>query len=457
MSVGIRSVCAMDGSRTAHVLSEVIAAVRGIDHSGRALLAAEERLELVRLARAAGQCLEALIVALIAEADQARASVKAAGTPTSDWLTATDPSLTNRAASRLVLSGRDLAAHPAVRDAALQGHLTVGQAQEVARALTGLPIGLSPAERHQIQRALLEAAAGVPAASVPALVEPAIDAACPSAAETPARAQARLSARQGRARARRGLTFTDDGDGAWRLSGSLPILEATPLKDWLDRHAAHAAREERTPLAPGDRATLTQRRADALMALGRQGGEPPETAGAESRSPGTRVRTRLVVTMDAESLRERLEPTGLLPDGTLIDAGELRRLACDAGVIPAVLRGRSEPLDLGRLTRVISPALRRALILRDRGCAFPGCTAPGPLCEAHHIIPWLIGGDTALHNLVLLCPHHHRLVEPSTLWGRPPPDRWQVRLDREGLPELLPPARLDPTRAPRHNRGPAAA
>ena len=85
------------------------------------------------------------------------------------------------------------------------------------------------------------------------------------------------------------------------------------------------------------------------------------------------------------------------------------RLACDASVIRAVMRGKSEVLDLGRSTRVVSRAQRRSLVLRDRGCVFPGCDRPPQWCDAHHIRHWAQGGPTDTGNLVLLCRRHHVL------------------------------------------------
>ena len=102
----------------------------------------------------------------------------------------------------------------------------------------------------------------------------------------------------------------------------------------------------------------------------------------------------------------------------------------------------SQPLDVGRDQRLVTPAIRKALEQRDKACAFPGCRVTASGCEAHHIIPWWTGGETALSNLVLLCPHHHGTVEPLRFWhdtGSPP--RWQVHMGADGHPEFLPPPR----------------
>jgi hypothetical protein len=87
-----------------------------------------------------------------------------------------------------------------------------------------------------------------------------------------------------------------------------------------------------------------------------------------------------------------------------------RRIACDAAIMRVVMTGRSEPLDVGRRTPVIPAPMRRAVILRDRRCRFPGCDRPHTWCDAHHVRHWADGGPTAISNLLLLCRRHHRLI-----------------------------------------------
>jgi hypothetical protein len=99
-----------------------------------------------------------------------------------------------------------------------------------------------------------------------------------------------------------------------------------------------------------------------------------------------------------------LAHTGPIPPETV------RRIACDAAVSRVMTMGRSEPLDVGRRTPVVPAAIRRAVIVRDGSCRFPGCDRPPPWCDAHHVVHWADGGHTALSNLVLLCRRHHRMV-----------------------------------------------
>jgi hypothetical protein len=99
--------------------------------------------------------------------------------------------------------------------------------------------------------------------------------------------------------------------------------------------------------------------------------------------------------------------------GQPISVAAARRMACEAKVIPVVLGGESEPLDVGRAIRTVPMGIRRALVARDRGCAFPGSDRPPGLCEAHHCQHWIDGGVTAVHNCCLLCPAHHQQVHPE--------------------------------------------
>ena len=120
-------------------------------------------------------------------------------------------------------------------------------------------------------------------------------------------------------------------------------------------------------------------------------------------------------------------------------------LCCDAAVVPIVLDGTGQPLDVGRATRTIPDGLRRAVAARDRGCAHPGCGRPASWCEVHHIEPWENGGETAVHNCVMLCKAHHRLIHHSG-WNVATPRRparvHPTRLDR---PRTKTPAKTTPT------------
>ncbi len=116
----------------------------------------------------------------------------------------------------------------------------------------------------------------------------------------------------------------------------------------------------------------------------------------------------VVVHADAHALSDGSEGSCELDEGGAVAPETARRLACDASVVRMSER-RGKPLRVGRRTRTISPALRRALQRRDRRCRFPGCENR-LFVDAHHIRHWAHGGETRLDNLVLLCRRHHRLV-----------------------------------------------
>jgi hypothetical protein len=119
-------------------------------------------------------------------------------------------------------------------------------------------------------------------------------------------------------------------------------------------------------------------------------------------------RYQVVVHVDAGALARDDERGCVLEEGPAIAPETARRLACDAALVH-VREVEGRPLSVGRKTRTVPPALRRALAVRDRGCRFPGCENDR-FVDAHHVRHWAKGGETALDNLVLLCRQHHRLV-----------------------------------------------
>ena len=147
---------------------------------------------------------------------------------------------------------------------------------------------------------------------------------------------------------------------------------------------------------------VTVRRADALAWMADRMFEPGDAPALAAD------RHEIVVHVDAEVLAGGAGRCEIEPQSAL--AGETaRRLCCDAGIVATVDGPSGEPFAVGRRTRTIPPAMRRALLVRDRGCRFPGCDSTHRL-HGHHVRHWAKGGDTSLDNLVLLWPFHHRLV-----------------------------------------------
>lgn len=215
-------------------------------------------------------------------------------------------------------------------------------------------------------------------------------------------------------RARRALRAAVTFMGMVRLDGDLDPETGETLLTAL-RAVLDADARDRDD---ADRRTPAQRRVDALGEICRGwldvadrpviGGERPHvsvvvdvealTGGADGRGRATRCTSGTVGVMS------ELGHVGPVPPELT------RRLACDASVMRVVMAGASEPLDVGRRTAVGSPALRRAVVARDRRCRFPGCDRPPTWCDAHHVRHWADGGPTSIGNLVLLCRRHHRIV-----------------------------------------------
>jgi hypothetical protein len=144
-------------------------------------------------------------------------------------------------------------------------------------------------------------------------------------------------------------------------------------------------------------------RADGMVALA----ESYLAGNAGTGNGGERFQVMLHV--DQDPLAPDGALAGTLDDGTRVSAEAFRRVACDCGLVPVGHDKTGTTMSIGRRSRSIPPAIRRALLLRDRGCAFPGCTH-NRFLHGHHIQHWLHGGETSLDNLSLLCSHHHHLV-----------------------------------------------
>jgi hypothetical protein len=161
-------------------------------------------------------------------------------------------------------------------------------------------------------------------------------------------------------------------------------------------------------------------------------------------------RYQVVVHVDGDALASD-DATGQAvlegPEGQRVSPETSRRLACDAARVEMRHGPDGSVLDVGRRTRTIPPAIRRALATRDRHCRFPGCTARH--ADAHHVQHWADGGDTRLDNLLLLCRRHHRLVHEEG-WHVGLRDDASVRFvrpDGRPLPLVPPNPRIDGDRA----------
>ena len=272
----------------------------------------------------------------------------------------------------------------------------------IAQALDALPADEVPVEVLDLAEAhLVEAAAHFGPRELRLLGRRVLDVVAPDVAEQ--QEARRLEDEERRAWRRTSLTSTRLGDGTTRLVLQLPDGVAARLHTYLEAFTSprHLATGE------ADRVPVERRRGHAFCAL------------LEALDPSALPihggnATTLVVTIDWTNLQNGTG-AATLPDGTRISAGEARRLACIAGIIPAVLGSNSEVLDLGTLARLFSAAQKRAMGIGHPTCRAKGCTIPAAWCEAHHFKdPWCHGGRTDLADGKLLCNWHHHRAHDDT-------------------------------------------
>lgn len=311
----------------------------------------------------------------------------------------------------------------AVRD----GAASIAQAQVITHVLDDLPGDLDPDTLALAEKAMVRYAGDYAPAQLRRLGRHLLDVVAPEIAE--AADARRLAEIEAEAERKVRLSLRPVGDGTTRLSGRLPDADAIRLRVYLEAFTSPRAGCDLTgdrsedPATPGsnpdvDRLPYAARLGHAFRALI----EMIDPAKLPQHGGST---TTVMVTLSLEQLQQQLAAATILDDTTSmaptsggsmanLSASQARRLACNAAIIPVVLGGRSELLDLGRSARLFSTAQRRALRLRDTTCRAEGCTIPTTWTEAHHIDPWSHGGPTNLENAISLCSfHHHRVHDPG--------------------------------------------
>ncbi|MFT3860577.1 DUF222 domain-containing protein [Micropruina sp.] len=427
-----------------HLLAIVDGALDALGDDRVRLHSDADLLELLQVAIRVGAKLSAWQKLLAAQIETGEVAWRERKNSTTTWLAEAE-NLTPREAARLIRSGMELARFPVVAHAAGTGRVLPGQADAISQVLAKLPSELDGATVVRAQELMVGFADTHNAAELGRLATHLLEVVCPETADE--LEAERLERERRQATRDRYLAFRNNGHGSILVRGSLPVADAEPLIRIVDAYAAAQKRafeaaDPRCPMpSPG------QRRADGLLALV----EHHQRQAVAPNHGGDRPRA--VITLSYDTLLKAANDAGLVdPFGRIVGTGEpvspstVRQLLCDADLLPAVLGGSSEVLDVGRTRRLVTPAIRAALEIRDGGCMFPGCDKAPQACHAHHGIPWWVGGPTALTNLFLLCPHHHNIVEPSR---DPASDRWTIRLGSNSVPEITPPRRVDPRQKPR--------
>jgi hypothetical protein len=375
-----------------------------------------DALDAVTRLGAIASRLAAVKLALLAHVEARQAArTRTGATSTASWLRA--GGVGAGAAIREVNLAGSLLAHEPTRAALSQGRINPEQAGVIAAALDGLSDQVSEVDMQAAEQRLLQAAAWSDPTALRKM-------AAAQAARIDPEGSGDLAARERQMLTRRELTISRDRDGMHRVVGWLDPEGAAHVLTALDplsrpRPSTPEGQDMRSP---------ARRRGDALVELAQiavKVDKLPDSGG---------MRPTVLVTIDIDALCGRVAGSGQMSGSTLyepLSAATARKVACDAEVLPVLLGGRSQPLDLGRDERAATRWQRLALMLRDGPtCAFPGCDRPTTWTRAHHLVHWADGGRTDLANLVLICAAHHDSVHNHG---------WTVVMDSRGRPVFSPP------------------
>jgi hypothetical protein len=309
------------------------------------------------------------------------------------------------AAAELVATGRAMEQLPAVAAAFADGAVTAAQAAVIA--LIARPEELARADAQDVDLSAVDQAMATVATTqsheqLVAVVRHYRQALDPDGAEPDPTEGRRLS-------------LIKHADGALGIRGELDAVGGEKLQAALEA-ILQAGR------CKGDTRTRAQQLADSLVQL-------TDNALASGVLPINRtVKPHVVITVDGDDLADPEPHMGAAATGfgDLLSAAKARGLACDAQITRLVIDPDGLPLDVGRTQRVVPPHLRRAVEHRDKNCVFAGCTAPHYWCDVHHLLEWILGGETSLENSALLCERHHTKVHHGFRVERDPGGRWRT-------------------------------
>jgi hypothetical protein len=306
-----------------------------------------------------------------------------------------------------------LARWPDVRASLRAGELNAEQAAVIVTALDALPDALDPELVAKTGAQLLSDAGHFGPRELRVLGRRVLEVVAPDIAE--AQEERLLRAEEQRGRAETRVRFRPRGDGVTDVLARVPHAVADRLRVYLDSFTApRRSYLDRAAVGDVDLLPLSRRRGEAFCAL-------LERVPADRLPLHGGTATSVVVTIDLDAITRGVGTAGVSTGGAMT-ATEVRRLACTANILPAVLGGAGEILDLGRSRRLFSPAQRKALAIRDRRCRAEDCDIPAAWCEAHHAAePWRSGGRTDVKDGLLLCSfHHHRAHDPRWVTSRLP-------------------------------------
>ena len=339
---------------------------------------------------------------LLAQLETLDVPQQSGATSTGNWL-AVRTNLTRATAFRTVRVAAGLGRYDQVREAMAQGRVHTEQVEVIVKALDDLLDDLDPTLVEEAEGHLVTEAGRFDAVGLKKLGRRLLEVVDQDAADAH---EAKLLEKEERdAQAAMRLTMYDDGHG--KVHGRFVLDTATGAALRKMILAIAAPKHQAATQGPlGERKPTAERMGQAVGELINRYpvGKLPQAGG---------LNATLVVTMTLDSLMGGLK-AAQLDTGGVISASLARRMACEAGIIPAVLGGKSEVLDLGRSRRFHSRAQRIVKLLTAGGCQVDGCDAPPGLTHMHRVIEWSQGGRTDLDNTIMICgPHHARAHDPT--------------------------------------------
>ncbi|MFZ5847679.1 HNH endonuclease signature motif containing protein [Nocardioides pakistanensis] len=382
---------------------------------GWAMAPGEQAETLVELATLAAR-VEELRLRVLAAADRDDIGAAEGAASTAAWLASRTRAVRSRCNADLRLARvLDEPRFAPTREALAAGRLDLDQVWVIVRAVEDLPADeVTDEQRLAAQAHLVDLAALHDAKALRVLAKRLFEVLAPDEADR--REGEALEREEARAREKTRFSMRDNGDGTYSGLFKLPTLQAQMLAKAVQAFAAPRRNGAGAHLDPdGNKVPYP-------VLLGRAFAELCEHLPVDRLPQAGGVAATVVVTSELEVLRTGVG-SAVLDTGERISAGEVRRMACTAGIIPAVLGSDSVPLDLGRTVRLHTPQQRIAMGLRDGGCSTQGCDRPPGWCEAHHDEEtWAEGGGTSVDKGRLLCPHHHRLAHDHRYDMRRLPD-----------------------------------
>lgn len=343
-------------------------------------------------------------LAMLREADRHQVGDPLGFAHTVGWWSQVTRSTKPQARRDLTLAARlDAEEHHPVRAAVLAGTVSVDQAAVIMRAVDDLPADLVDASlRAQAETDLVALAEHHDPRELRILGRRILEASAPEIADQALARQ--VEAEEVHAEATSYFRMNPDGHGSMIGTFKVPLLAGRILEKHLEAIAAPKHQNATAALDPtGAKIPQPWRLGVAFTEYlaTRPGTSIPRTGGI----PAT-----LVVTMTLETLLSGLKAAEILDTGDAVSAGQARKLAEQALIIPAVLGGDSEVLDLGRARRLHTPAQRLAIALRDKTCIVQHCDRGPTHAHFHHLDPWAQGGPTSVERGVMICPPHHTQI-----------------------------------------------